>query len=241
MEYWTAFILGLVGSVHCAGMCGPLVLALPAPDRRVRFLAGRAAYNGGRIITYSFLGALFGAVGQSLVMIGVQRWFSIALGTTLLLSLLLGRSAAVSKTGRSTWSRLNLLRPVTVAVDLLKSKMGALLRQRSLLSLLVLGLLNGLLPCGLVYVACAAAAATNRFSTGLVYMALFGLGTVPMLLAITFSGRLVPPSWRMHLRKAVPVSIFIVAAMLIFRGMGLGIPYLSPDLTGAAHSCCVAK
>lgn len=221
-------MLGLVGSAHCAGMCGPLVLALPAADRSAQFFAGRFAYNSGRILTYSLLGAIFGWIGQSLVLLGVQRWLSIALGFVLLVSLFSSR-------------RLGLLRPVTAIVDLLKRKMGTLLRQRSLTSLLMLGLLNGFLPCGLVYVACAGATATNRLSSGLEYMALFGLGTVPMLLAISVSGRLVPPAWRVHLRKAIPVSIFIVASMLIFRGMGLGIPYLSPDLAVAGHSCCTPK
>jgi sulfite exporter TauE/SafE len=229
MEYWTAFLLGLAGSAHCAGMCGPLALALPAVGAsRGRFFAGRAAYNLGRLLTYSLLGAIFGLVGQTLLLAGVQRWVSIALGAALLMGLFSSR-------------QLGLLKPVAKLVDRLKGHMGALLRQRSLVSLLVLGTLNGLLPCGLVYVACAGATATNHPASGAEYMALFGLGTVPMLLVISISGRFVPIAWRVHLRKAVPVSIFIVASMLILRGMSLGIPYLSPDLSAAGlhdSNCC---
>jgi sulfite exporter TauE/SafE len=229
MEYWTAFILGFAGSAHCAGMCGPLALALPSgAGGRAHFFAGRAAYNVGRIITYSLLGAIFGLVGQTLLLAGIQRWVSIALGSVLLVGLFSSR-------------QLSLLRPVMLLVEQVKRRMGSLLSQRSLPALLVLGLLNGLLPCGLVYVACAAATATNHIGSGAQYMAWFGLGTTPMLLAISLSGRFVPVTWRAHLRKAVPVSIFVVASMLILRGMALGIPYLSPDLASAGHSCCGSR
>jgi sulfite exporter TauE/SafE len=225
MEYWSAFILGLVGSVHCAGMCGPLVLALPATGTgKGQFLLGRAAYNLGRILTYCVLGALFGLVGQTLVLAGVQRWLSITLGVAVLAGFIFSK-------------KLALWQPVTRLVEQLKSRMSLLLRQRSLLGLGLLGLLNGLLPCGLVYVACAGATATHHLATGVQYMALFGLGTTPMLLAISISQRLVPMSLRLSLRKAIPVSVFLLATILILRGMSLGIPYLSPDLD-AAGNCC---
>jgi sulfite exporter TauE/SafE len=224
MEYWTAFILGVVGSGHCAGMCGPLVLGLPGGQARGTFFVGRVAYNGGRIITYCVLGAIFGFVGQTLLLAGIQRWLSIGLGIILLVGLFSSR-------------KLGLQGPVSLLVERLKRAMSVLLRQRSVASLGWLGLLNGLLPCGLVYVACAGATATNHVLSGAQYMAAFGLGTTPMLLAISFSGRFMPASWRAHLRKAVPVSVFLLAAMLILRGMSLGIPYLSPDLSGGG-SCC---
>jgi len=225
MDYWTAFILGLVGSVHCAGMCGPLALALPVSNYRSgTFLAGRAAYNVGRVVTYCALGSLFGLVGKSLLLAGVQRWASIGLGLLLLAGFFSSR-------------KLALWRPVTSLVEGLKRRMSALLQHRSVWSLGVLGLLNGLLPCGLVYVAGAGAIASNGPLGGARYMAAFGLGTVPMLLAISCSGRLLPLTWRAHLSKAIPVSVCLLAALLILRGMGLGIPYLSPDLN-VGQSCC---
>ena len=134
--------------------------------------------------------------------------------------------------------KLALWRPVTSLVDRLKVRMSALLRRRSFSSLAVLGLLNGLLPCGLVYVACAGAAASGSVLAGAQYMALFGAGTVPMMLAISLSGRLVPPSLRLSLRRAIPVCVFLLATLLILRGMSLGIPYVSPDLSHGAPSCC---
>ena len=225
VSLFTALILGLVGSLHCAGMCGPLALALPrSGNSGLAFLFGRLAYNAGRIVTYCLLGVVFGMVGRSLVLAGVQRWVSIALGIFLLLGLFSSR-------------KLGLWRPVIALVELLRLRMAHLLRRRSLASLLSLGGLNGLLPCGLVYVACAGAVATGGVFSAVEYMALFGLGTVPLMLAIGLSGNLIPIGVRLQLRKAIPVSVFLVASLLIMRGLGLGIPYLSPDLA-AGTSCC---
>ena len=226
MEPWTAFLLGLVGSLHCAGMCGPLALALPQGKGSVPgYLAGRFAYNLGRIITYSLMGLMFGSVGRLLMLAGVQRWVSISLGLLLIIGLFTSR-------------RLALWRPVTALVDELKKQLGMLLRKRSLISLAMLGLLNGLLPCGLVYVAGAGATATGHMLAGAEYMAMFGLGTLPMMLAISLSGSLVPLGLRLKLSRLVPVSVFILGTLLILRGMSLGIPYVSPDLSGATPSCC---
>ena len=227
MALWTAFLLGLVGSLHCAGMCGPLALALPpAGNTRSTYLLGRLAYNLGRIITYCVMGLVFGLIGKSLTLVGIQRWASIALGVALLVGLLASR-------------KLILGRPFLAVVAWLKHRMGALLRQRSFPSLLLLGLLNGLLPCGLVYVACAGAAVTDGLVGGVLYLAAFGVGTLPMMLALSLSGRLVPVPLRLKMAKAVPVAVGLIAALLILRGLSLGIPYLSPNLSAAGNvSCC---
>jgi hypothetical protein len=228
MDLWTAFALGLAGSLHCAGMCGALALALPAPNRRLpAFFVGRLAYNGGRIVTYCCLGLVFGLVGQVFAIAGFQQTMSIALGVALLVGLFLSPRLV-------RWS------PVTRLVAALKARMSGLLRQRSLTALTVLGLLNGLLPCGLVYVACAGATATGNLLQGAEYMALFGAGTVPMMLGISLSGSLVPLRIRLKLIKTVPVAVGLLAALLILRGMSLGIPYVSPNLSGdqtAAPGC----
>jgi hypothetical protein len=207
-------------------MCGPLALALPqAGSTTPAYVLGRITYNLGRIVTYCLLGVVFGLAGWTFLLAGVQRWVSIALGIGLLLGLFSSR-------------KLVLSRPVTSLIDRLKSRMAGLLRRRSYASLAALGLLNGLLPCGLVYVACAGAAATGGLVAGAQYMAIFGAGTVPMMLAISLSGRLVPPSLRLNLRRAIPVCVFLLATLLILRGMSLGIPYLSPDMSAGAPSCC---
>ena len=234
MSLWTALLLGLIGSLHCAGMCGPLALAASASCESGRgrlvpgaigLAAGRAAYNFGRILTYCGLGLVFGMLGRSLVLAGVQRWACLGLGLALWLGLFSSRAR-------------RLRGPVLSLVETLKSKMSPKLRLRSFRSLLVLGVLNGFLPCGLVYVACAGATASGGLMSGAAYMATFGLGTVPMMVGISLSGRLVPPAIRLQLRKAIPVSVVLLATLLILRGLSLGIPYLSPDLTAANPSCC---
>lgn len=121
----------------------------------------------------------------------------------------------------------------------LKSAMSRQLRQRSFRSLAVLGLLNGLLPCGLVYVAVAGAVAAGGILNGIGCMAAFGLGTVPTMLGISLSGKMFPAAWRLKLRAAIPVGVCLLAGLLILRGLGLGIPYVSPDLTSGAASCCL--
>ena len=223
---WTALFLGMVGSLHCAGMCGPLALALPhAGQSGAQFLLGRVAYNAGRITTYCILGLVFGALGRSLWLAGIQRWTSIALGLLLLIGLFAS-------------PRFGLARPVTALVNQVRRGISGLLGRRSLPALGVLGLLNGLLPCGLVYVAAAGATATGEVLAGAAYMALFGLGTVPLMLAISMSGRAVPLSVRLRLRKIIPASVLLLAGLLILRGLSLGIPYVSPVLDASRPACC---
>ncbi len=226
MHLWTAFVLGLLGGLHCAGMCGPLMLALPVGQRRAgAFVLGRVVYQLGRVVTYTAMGVVSGWVGRTLWAAGVQQSISIFLGLLVLLGLALSPQFL-----HAEW--------VARAVLQLKRAMGSFLQRRGLLSLAVLGTLNGLLPCGLVYAACAAAAATGDWLEGAEYMFVFGVGTIPVMLGISLSGRLIPTSWRMNLRHLVPVSVVIVGCLLILRGMSLGIPYISPKISGDRMSCC---
>lgn len=222
MAWWTAFLLGLVGSLHCLGMCGPLALALPAARRQgADFVAGRILYNGGRILTYGVLGVLFGLIGQSLVLAGLQQWLSILAGLFILGYLLLRRRPAFAVTGAGWVAR---------AVGRLKTSLGGLLKHRSKRALFGIGLLNGLLPCGLVYVALAAAAATGSAGGGLEYMVWFGIGTTPLMLGVSMAGKAVQGSLHRHFQRLVPVALAAMAVLFLLRGMSLGIPYVSPDL-----------
>jgi sulfite exporter TauE/SafE len=129
--------------------------------------------------------------------------------------------------------------PVVKLVGHLKRALSAHWQQRSFRSLVLLGALNGLLPCGLVYVALAGAVARGTLADAVLYMAFFGLGTMPTMLAIGLSGKICPPAWRLKLRGAIPAGVCLVAGLLILRGMGLGIPYLSPSLVAGVPACCV--
>lgn len=226
MELWTGLFLGLLGGLHCAGMCGPLMLALPRTGlTSPAFLAGRAIYQAGRIATYTLLGAVCGLIGRSLLLAGIQRWVSIALGLAMLAGVFVSpRFLEVP------WLAHRVVR--------LKSVMARFLRDRSLASMGTLGALNGLLPCGLVYAACAGAAATGSAPSGAALMLTFGLGTLPVMLALSLSGRMLPAAFRLRLRHVMPVGIALMGCLLILRGLALGIPYLSPDLAGGADGCC---
>ena len=227
MDYGLAIALGLLGSLHCAAMCGPLMLALPGrADGVGRFITGRLIYQLGRVTTYALLGLVAGLVGKSFFIAGCQLWLSIALGVVILVVFFISKKVAVSA-------------PVVQLVVKLKTAMSAQLQRRNFRSLGLLGMLNGLLPCGLVYVALAGAVALGSFGQALVFMLLFGLGTLPMLLAISLSGKLFPVAWRQKLRGAIPAGVCVLALLLILRGLALGIPYVSPALVaGVPANCC---
>jgi hypothetical protein len=230
MNFGIAIALGLLGSLHCAAMCGPLLLALPlspgGPGGPGRFIAGRVMYQFGRIATYCLLGMVAGLFGKTILLAGWQRWLSVALGLAILLGFLISKKVAVAT-------------PVVRLVARLKTAMSAQLQRRGFRSLALLGILNGLLPCGLVYVALAGAVAQGALLDGIFYMALFGLGTMPAMLGIGLSGRMFPLAYRLKLRGAIPVGVCLVAGLLILRGLALGIPYVSPALVAGLPVCCL--
>ena len=209
---WTALTLGLVSSLHCVGMCGPIALAMPLPARTRWMLAGNSLlYQSGRVVTYASLGLLFGLLGQVVTLAGWQKGLSIALGMGLLL------------TAVFSWS-LERYWAATPFVTGLKKRMGKLLQRKGHLASFGVGLLNGLLPCGMVYMALAGALAVGTPVTGAAYMALFGIGTIPLMLALTIAGRSLTFHWRKRLQKAVPVVLVAFAVLLILRGFQVPLP-----------------
>jgi len=227
MELWPAFILGLIGSVHCAGMCGPLALALPATgNTRLSFGVGRVAYNLGRVATYCLLGAFFGGIGMTLALAGFQRWASIGAGVAILIGVLASKR-----------HKLALNSPLSIVIARLRLSLGKLMQRRTYGSVFLLGALNGFLPCGLVYMACAGAIAPGTILSGVEYMLAFGLGTVPMMLSIGCMGKMVQLGMRLRFQKLVPVCLVMLGLLLILRGMSLGIPYVSPILNRHQVQC----
>jgi sulfite exporter TauE/SafE len=180
---WTAFIIGLVGSLHCVGMCGPIALALPVSfSTRFSLALSRLLYNLGRVVTYSLLGALFGLLGKGFVLAGLQQVLSIALGAMLLFMVF---------TSFNSESKLLSFGPLNKLAGHVKIALGKLLGTSTQSSLFTLGLLNGLLPCGFVYLGIFGALNTGGVLSGMLYMALFGLGTLPLMFAVSLMSSLV--------------------------------------------------
>ena len=220
MVYISALTLGLLGSFHCVGMCGPIALAIPLKtDSWLGRVFGGILYNLGRAITYAVMGAVFGLLGRGLVMSGFQQWVSIIMGAIMILSVI---TPSIYK------NRFNAEKGIFSFVGKLKISLGKLFAQRSYNSLLMIGLLNGLLPCGLVYFAIAGAIATGTAASGSLFMFVFGLGTIPMLLAISLIGNMITLELRKKITKLIPYAVVFIGLLFILRGLSLGIPYLSP-------------
>lgn len=228
MEYILAAIsLGFLGSFHCMGMCGPIALALPVHQKSAsQKIISILAYNSGRILTYALFGMLFGLIGQSFAVFGYQQKLSVLLGALILLALLVPKRFAYHF--RVTGKIYGLL-------NRLKNKIAQLFQQRSIRSFFSIGLLNGLLPCGLVYMGVAGAIATGSVFKGMLFMAFFGAGTLPLMFLVSYSSHLLSLKTRHIIHKAVPVFTGIMAVLLILRGLNLGIAYISPKLSEERH------
>ena len=190
----TAITLGFLGSFHCVGMCGPIALALPLDwSSSLSKYSGALIYNIGRMFTYALLGGFFGLVGESFVIAGYQQLASIVLGAAILIMVLLPNQV---------FSKLKLTGFIYSYIGKLKQKLFLLFKKSSLSSLFFIGTLNGLLPCGLVYLGIAGAIATGNSINGALFMALFGLGTLPAMLSVTLLGNVISVNFRNKIKKA---------------------------------------
>jgi len=221
IEFIAALTIGFFGSLHCVGMCGPIALASPSlfPGSFGRMISG-LIYNSGRIITYMGLGLLIGLIGKGVYFFQWQQWISIIIGILIVLS-----SIAPSILNRLQISKVSLS-----FVNRIKQLMGKALRRKTIIGILSIGLVNGLLPCGLVYIGLAGSLDQNSAEGGALFMAFFGIGTIPMMTGVHLLGNNLKSSFKNKLSKALPYFIFIMGLIFILRGLGLGIPYLSPSM-----------
>jgi len=212
--------MGMVSSLHCMGMCGPLVMALPLPQKPgMRRLLPLITYNAGRLTTYGLLGALFGLAGRRLQLAGWQQWLSIAMGAAILLWWLASRIGIQ----RSFY-------PVQIVQQQITQLNLYLWKRAGKAGFFLLGMANGLLPCGMVYLAVAAAISTGNTGLSTLFMVCFGLGTLPAMTGLGYFSAWFNPSVRLYLRKWIPAFTAAVGILLILRGLDLGIPYISPRL-----------
>jgi sulfite exporter TauE/SafE len=214
----TMLITGALGSLgHCLGMCGPLVamIGLQLPRSGLQAVPRHLVYHAARISVYALLGALSGGAGAFLGMrtglMGASGWVSLALG------------AAVIVFGLAYLHWLPA-RWMGAATPWLRRAMGRALRWRNWGGLAVLGALNGLLPCGLVYTALLLAAASGSAARGALGMALFGSATLPLLLVLGAGAAAVSVNVRRRMAQLGGAFVVLVGLQLVLRGSaGLGV------------------
>ena len=212
-----AFTLGLFGSFHCVGMCGPLAIAFcdHEGDTTTQRLKSGLAYNLGRTFTYSILGLFFGLLGSFIVVVDLQKVISIVLGVLLVFSFLLSYDID---------EKINGLPAIKRMYDRLRVTISNMYSKAKAYHPFTLGTANGLLPCGLVYLALAGAIASGTLFDGMIFMTLFGLGTIPMMLTLILGFKLLKPSLRFQFRKVMPYVTLFFGLFLIYRGVVVGMP-----------------
>lgn len=207
---YSALILGFAGSLHCFGMCGPLSLLVPGDkSKRTQYILGRLVYNLGRITTYALLGLLIGLLGEQASFAFPQKIIFLTLGFGLLIYLLL---PAASK------NKLSVLPWVSRFNSFVKRSISDLAKKYGRATQFVFGLLNGLIPCGLVYAALSAAFITSSVKEGVLYMVLFGLGTLPMMMSFGLLGSIIPKALLVKPKLIYGISYFILAGFMIYKG-----------------------
>ncbi len=213
------FTLGAFGSLHCVGMCGPLALALPVHHLSgAKKIIAAIIYNFGRVLTYSLLGLVMGVIGKGFFIAGWEQMFSIIIGSTLLFFTIL------YFVGKKNYQP-NWYRNITYKLQYLISN---LLNEKNYAGYLLIGMANGLLPCGLVYVAISSALVLGNEVTSTLFMASFGFATIPAMLLLTVMGTKISLVVRNKMKRLTPFVIITVALLLILRGLSLDIPYISP-------------
>lgn len=225
------FTLGAAGSLHCVGMCGPLSLALPAYHLSgfKKFMA-LFLYQLGRIITYSIFGIVLGYAGRRIYLTGYQQWFSVVTGSIFLIAALfyfVGQKRSSLKFVSFFYMRIQKI-------------IARLLRSANTYGgFLLIGMANGLLPCGMVYIALASVLTFNTVQESIVFMAMFGVGTFPAMMMASYAAQLLKKDIRLPLQKLVPVFISLMGILLILRGLNLGIPFISPEFPAQSQEAII--
>ena len=217
---YSAFIFGLISSLHCIGMCGPIALMIPV-DRTnsAKKVTQIITYHIGRLSAYATIGLIFGLVGKGFFLAGIQQRLSIFIGIAMIITIV---------TPEKVLANYNFSKPVYRLISKIKSSLGKQFKNKSYQSLFTIGLLNGFLPCGMVYVALFGAIAMQSVPSGVLYMLLFGIGTIPMMSSVIFFNSIMTVRFRNKVQKVIPYVGVIIGVLFILRGLGLGIPYISP-------------
>lgn len=222
-DQYLAFMIGLMGSVHCIGMCGPLAFAVPSAKGGAYLVLDKILYQLGRIVSYSVLGLVMGLLGRQIWLSGFQQGISIISGVLILFAAL-NRIFRFSAAARNSF----LLVPFN-------KLFGYALKHRA--NHLIIGMINGLLPCGFVYLALAGAVNTGDVQHAAAYMFWFGVGTTPLMLMATIGIGMSSSLVRNKINRAIPYLMIVLGCWFILRGMDLNIKYLSPSTTTSTATC----
>ncbi|RQP13750.1 MAG: sulfite exporter TauE/SafE family protein [Chryseobacterium sp.] len=216
----SALALGFASGFHCIGMCGPIALSMGMTrQQQLNYHLQNITYQLGRIVMYGILGGVVGIVGQGFGLAGFQQYLTIGVGILLIIM------ALFSFGGKDFAARIPA---VSRGLMRVKMKLGKLLQKADYRSRFATGLLNGLLPCGMVYMALTASLAAGGVWQGAGFMLLFGLGTFPFMFAVVLVGNLMTTAFRAKVLRVIPVMMIILGGLFVLRGMELGIPYVSP-------------
>lgn len=215
-----AFTLGLAGSLHCAGMCGPLVMIVHGGGqlKDSSWWLNKLMYHLGRIIVYSFFGLVAGLIGAGIVSLGFQQWLSLIAGISLLIIIL--------------WPYLPIkkMNAGKGLFSFIQHFFNSFIRSTNRSKYFVLGIINGFLPCGLVYAAMAASISAGSTWGSILFMMIFGMATSPILIAIASFSGVIQKKIKSKSLGYVRIGFSLLAILFILRGANLGIPYLSPKL-----------
>jgi sulfite exporter TauE/SafE len=202
-------------------MCGPIALMLPV-DRtnQAKRVTQIVSYHLGRLFAYGTIGLLFGILGRGFYLAGMQQKLSLFIGVAMIMMLLIPEKIVAQH---------NFSKPVFKLILKFKTALGSQFKKKSYKSLFTIGLLNGFLPCGMIYVALFGAIAMQSALLGIYYMLLFGLGTVPMMSCVVYLNSISTISFRKRIQKIIPFVGVLIGILFILRGLGIGIPYISPS------------
>lgn len=228
----SALVLGIVGSLHCLGMCGPLAITLPlAHSTTATKFAHITLYNLGRAFTYALFGIIVGSLGWAISLSKYQSQISIALG--LMIFIFLIGKYFFNLQVKTIWVPLSAINKLFTFSKNINTKP---------LTFFIRGVANGLLPCGLVYTALITASVWADITYSSLFMFVFGMGTWPLMTIYILFGQKILTKLNFNAQRLTNAMIILVGILLIIRGLNLGIPYLSPDLSnGNCHNSCCTK
>ncbi|MFY7957547.1 MAG: sulfite exporter TauE/SafE family protein [Flavobacterium macrobrachii] len=217
---FSALFFGLISSLHCIGMCGPIAMMIPVDHKNPTKKALQIlTYHLGRLTAYALLGLAFGLLGKGLFIAGFQQNISIAVGVLMII---------IAIVPEKVFARYNFSKPIYKVISSIKSSLGNQFKRKTFDALFSIGFLNGLLPCGLVYAALFGAIAMQNEVLGVAYMLLYGIGTIPLMSVVVYASGFMSVPLRSKLQRIIPIITIGIGILFILRGLSLGIPFISP-------------